>query len=239
MTIKRILPLLLLLISTYSAAQFERDSLLFRGVIMERDSLFNLPYAKYILNSKQRYTANEEGQFSFWAKNGDIVQFSYVGFKSLYVQINDSLANEKYLMGIFLSRDTIELSEVVIIPQIINPNAIARNTPLLSSQDDISAQQNIAMSTYQAKTQPVTKWDAEMNQKNFIQARSNDIAYKQQVQPSQMVGIGNISVQQEIDRNKRNNIKKPRRRYITQSEWEFLIATYQEKIKSRIQKNLE
>lgn len=238
-TFKRILPILLLLITTYSTAQVGRDSLLFRGVIMEGDSLFTLPYAKYTLNNKDGYTANEDGQFSFWAKNGDIVHFTYVGFKPLYLQINDSLSNDKYLMGIFLSRDTIELSEVVIIPQIINPNAVARNLPLLNTQDDISAQQNMAMSTYQAKTQPITKWDAEMNQKNFIQARSNDIAYKQQVQPSQMIGVGNVSVQQEIDRSKMRNTKKPRHYYITQSEWEFLIASYQEKIKSRIRKNLE
>ncbi|TLX76175.1 carboxypeptidase-like regulatory domain-containing protein [Labilibacter sediminis] len=239
MTIKKILPFILLLLTTITSAQIERDSSLFRGVIMEGDSLFALPYAKYVINNKQGYTANEEGQFSFWAKPGDIVKFSYVGFDPLIVQVNDSLDTEKFLMGIFLSRDTIELSEIIIIPQNLNPSAMARNLPILSSQDDIAAQQNIAMSTYQAKTQPVTKWDAEMNQKNFIQARTNDIVYRTQVQPSQMVGVSNISTQQQIDRSKMKNLRKPRRAHITQEEWEFLISSYREKMRKKMQKSAE
>lgn len=200
---------------------------------MERDSLFTLPYAKYIISNKYTYTANEQGHFSFWARSGDIVHFTYVGFRPLYVQIHDSLANDNYLMGIFLSRDTILLSEVVIIPQILNPNAVARNMPLLSTRDQVVAQNNIAMSTYQAKTQPVTTWDAEMNQKNFIQARSNDIAYQTQVQPSQMVGVSSIGIKKEIDRAKLRKMK-PSRAYITQTEWEELLMTFQERLEKKL-----
>ncbi|GAF04000.1 peptidase associated/transthyretin-like domain-containing protein [Saccharicrinis fermentans] len=235
MNLKRILPVLLLILGSLSSAQVTRDSLLFRGVIMEGDSLFSLPYAKYIINNKSGYTANEAGQFSFWAKIGDFVQFSYVGFKPLYIQVNDSLANENYLMGVFLSRDTIQLSEVVIIPQRVNPNAIARNMPLLSTTDDVTAQNNMAMSTYQAKTQPVTKWDAEMNQKNFIQARSNDIAYQTQIKPSQIVGISNVSIAKEKERSKMKKLQKPHRAYITQAEWEYLISSYNEKMKRKFE----
>ena len=233
MKLKRILPILAILVCSAVNGQMERDSLLFRGVIMEGDSLFSLPYAKYIINNKIGYTANEGGQFSFWAKSGDMVHFSYVGFKDLYVQVHDSLSNNNYLMGVFLSRDTIELSEVVIIPQIVNPNAVARNMPLISTKDDIVAQNNVAMSTYQAKTQPIKEWDAEMNQKNFINARSMEIEYQTQVSPAHMVGASNISVGQEIDRRKMKNIKKPHRRYITQAEWEYLIASYEEKFKKK------
>ncbi|SMO75264.1 hypothetical protein SAMN06265379_106185 [Saccharicrinis carchari] len=233
---KRILPLLLLVFCTFASAQVNRDSLLFRGVILEGDSLFSLPYAKYIVNNKFGYTANEAGQFSFWAKPGDMVHFSYVGFKPLYLQLNDTLSNSNYLMGVFLSRDTIELSEVIIIPQFINPNAVARNMPMLSTTDEVVAQNNVAMSTYQAKTQPVTTWDAEMNQKNFIQSRSNDIAYQTQVQPSQMVGVSNTAILKQIDRAKLRKMK-PARPYITQNEWEQLLMSYQQRIKNKLEGN--
>ncbi len=233
MKAKRILPILLILMCTLANAQMNRDSLLFRGIIMEGDSPFSLPYAKYIVNNKIGYTANEDGQFSFWAKTGDIVHFSYVGFKQLYVQINDTLSNDNYLMGIFLSRDTIELSEIVIIPQILNPNVIARNMPLLTTTDEITARNNVAMSTYQAKTQPVTKWDAEMNQKNFIKARSNDIAYQTQIQPNQVLGLSNTAISHQISRSKLKKIKKPRRAYISKYEWEQLIASYNTKLKKK------
>ncbi|MCW3787156.1 hypothetical protein [Plebeiibacterium sediminum] len=219
--------------SAWSNAQVTRDSLLFRGVVMEGDSLFSLPYAKYKVNDDKGFMSNEEGQFSFWAKSGDIVQFSYVGFKPLYVQIHDSLANDNYLMGIFLSRDTIELSEVVILPQNISPEAYARNMPLLSDASETVAQHNVDMSTYQAITQPVTEWDAEMNQKNFLQARSNDVAYRTQIQPNQMVGVSTVSAKQAIERSKLRNLKKPRRSYISLAEWEYLISSYQEKIRKK------
>lgn len=230
---KQILPILLLLICTFAGAQMNRDSLLFRGVIMERDSLFSLPYAKYIINNKFTYTANEEGQFSFWARSGDIVHFTYVGFRPLYVQVNDTFSNNNYLMGIFLSRDTILLSEVVIIPQIINPNAVARNMPMLSTRDQMVAQNNIANSTYQAKTQPVTTWDAEMNQRNFIQSRSNDIAYQTQVQPGQMLGVSSTNIIKQIDRAKLRKMK-PSGAYITQTEWEQLLMSFQERLEKKL-----
>ncbi len=225
---------LFLLFFTFTLnAQIAKDSLLFRGVIMEGDSLFTLPHAKYVINDKIGFTSNEEGQFSFWAKSGDVVQFSYVGFKPLMVQVHDSLSNDNYLMGVFLSRDTIELSEVIIIPQIMNPNAIARNMPLLSDQNVIAAQNNVAMSTYQAKTQPVKEWDAEMNQENFIQARSMDIQYQTQVKPSQILGVSNTAIAQQVAISKQKKVKKPRQNYITQEEWEFLIASYEQRFKKK------
>ncbi|MCW3805043.1 hypothetical protein [Plebeiibacterium marinum] len=227
-----VLALVLCLLLGSLSAQVS-DSLLFRGVVMEGDSLFALPYAKYTINSDRSYVSNELGQFSFWGKNGDVVHFSYVGFESLYVAIHDSLANDNFLMGVFLSRDTIVLSEVVIIPQTISPGAYARNMPLLSTKEEAVAQHNVDVSTYQAITQPVKEWDAEMNQKNFIQARTNDVVYKGQVQPGQMVGIGNVAVQAEIERVKLSKKKKPSQSYITLSEWEFLIATYHERLKMK------
>lgn len=230
---KRILSILLLFLCTFAGAQMNRDSLLFRGVVMERDSLFSLPHAKYIINNKLTYTANEQGQFSFWARTGDIVHFTYVGFRPLYVHIKDTLGTDNNLMGIFLSRDTILLSEVVIIPQILNPNAVARNMPMLSTKDQVVAQNNVALSTYQAKTQPVKVWDAEMNQKNFIQARSNDIAYQTQVQPNQMVGVSTTNIAKQIDRAKLRKMK-PSRTYITQTEWEQLLMTYQERLEKKL-----
>lgn len=210
-----------------------RDSLLFRGVVMEGDSQFALPFAKYIVNNEINYVSNEDGQFSFWAKNGDIVHFSYVGFKPLYVQIHDTISSDSFLMGIFLSRDTIELSEVIILPHRMNPDAMARTMPLLSTPEEVVAQRNIDVSAYQAMTQPVKEWDAEMNQKNFIQERSNDVAYRTQIQPNQMVGLSTVNVSQEINRQKLKKRLKAKKQYITTDEWSYLISSYQERINKK------
>jgi len=196
---------------------------------MEVDSLFTLPFAKYNINNKISYVSDNKGQFGFWAKPGDLVSFSYVGFKTLYLPIVDSLNQNNIVMGVFLSRDTIQLSEVVIIPQLGNPEAMAKNMPLLSRPEDVVAQRNVDMSVYQAKTQPEAEWDAEMNQKNFIQARSNDVAYRTQVQSGQMVGVGNVSIEQAATESRIRKIKAPQLSYISQQEWESLISTYQER----------
>jgi hypothetical protein len=225
---------MLSILSISISAQIDRDSLLFRGVIMESDSVFVLPYAKYNINNQKGYISNEKGQFSFWAKKGDVVKFSYVGFKPFYVQLHDSLANDQFLMGVFLSKDTIELSEVIIIPQNINPNAMARQAPMLTTPEEVVARQNIDLSAYQAKTKPMEEWDAAMNQKNFIQSQANEVAYQQQIPTDRVLGVSIQSVQQQIERNQLRKMKPPSIMYITRDEMEFLIATYHERIKMKL-----
>ena len=242
MKIKNTILLLLLLCTTISFSQDQAKvtDLLFNGVVMDGDSLHQLPFTKFVINDAQGSIANDKGQFSFWATSGDVVEFSHIGYKSFFLTINDSLSKGNYLIGVFLKKDTIELSEVVIFPRNINPNAIVRNLPLLSTQEELAAQQNVDRSAYQAKTQPVTKWDAEMNQKNFIQARSNDIAYKTQVQPDHMVGVSNTSVNKHIETKKlSDNAIKPQERYITQSEWDYLVATYKERQRLKLLEAVE
>jgi hypothetical protein len=229
----------MILVSSAISAQIYIDSLLFRGVIMESDSVFVLPYAKYNINNQKGYISNEKGQFSFWAKKGDMVKFSYVGFKPFYVQLHDSLANDQFLMGVFLSKDTIELSEVVIIPQNINPNAMARQAPMLTTPEEVVARQNVNLSAYQAKTKPEKEWDAERNQKHFIQSQADEVSYQQQIPPDRLLDIGVQPVLQQIERNRLRKIKSPSVSYITQAEMDFLIATYYERIIMKLERLAE
>ncbi len=205
---------------------------LFRGVVFDSDSIITLGNAKYTINEKEVHLVNSNGEFLFLAEQGDLIHFSHVGYKSLYIQVNDSMTTNKFLMGVFLSKDTIELSEVIILPQNINPNAMARNLPLMTTSDAISAQNNLNRSAYVAKTQPIKVWDADMNQKNFLQARSNDVVYKYQLKPDEVLEISTTELKKEFERQKMmEDLEVPKKRYLNKSEENYLRETYKQRHK--------
>ncbi|WP_075602199.1 carboxypeptidase-like regulatory domain-containing protein [Saccharicrinis aurantiacus] len=229
---------LLFISNSIFAQDTNKNSQLFRGVIMDSDSTESIANARYIINDKETHITNRSGEFIFLAEKGDIIKFTHVGYKPLYLQVTDSMKNNKFLTGVFLSKDTIQLSEVVIIPQNLNPNAVARNLPLMTTNDMITAQNNLNRSAYQAKTRPVEVWDAEMNQKGFIKSQSDNIVYKHQYQPDQLVAVSNTEINAELERRRLNKKKSSKAIHITQEEWEFLISTYRERQKQQY-KHLE
>ena len=56
-----------------------------------------------------------DGSFRLKVRQGDTVVFTHVGFKPYCIVIPDTLFQKEYLLGIFMSPDTTELAEVVII----------------------------------------------------------------------------------------------------------------------------
>ena len=58
---------LLVCINSMAQSGVKQDSLQVTGMIFDKDSLAALPYAKFSLGNIN-YLSNEEGQFSFWAK---------------------------------------------------------------------------------------------------------------------------------------------------------------------------
>lgn len=237
MTRTVLLCLLLALLSGHvSRGQINRyDSIRIAGVIMDKDSVLNLPFALYQVNEKERYTSDQEGSFSLWAREGDVIHFSYVGFKDLYVKVHDSLAYNNFLFGVFLSRDTIELSEVVIVPRVHNIAAVARNMPLKNAQDQLNANYNIRMSTYQALSRRPQKMDAEYNQKMVIRRQMLAVEYQAMVSPEHIVGVDLVQVGPQVVELFSDKYKdsKPDLSDVTPFEKDFLSNLLKEKRKQR------
>lgn len=209
----------------------KQDSLRITGIVMDKDSLQVLPFSKYKLN-ETNFLSNEAGQFAFWAKKGQIVKFSHLGFKDTYVQVDDSLDLNNYLFGVFLSRDTVQLSEVIVVPRYQNLAAQARYMPLKVTPETVFATNNIRQSTNQALTQTPRKMDAEMNQKMMQREQTMNIEYKTQIQPDQMVGVSTeqlipYMLYQSPGKEKvKRNIPHP----MTQNEMQMLIRLYKEQL---------
>ncbi len=84
---------------------------------MDQAELNALPYAHFRVNKKRGGTTNEYGRFSIWVSSGDTIHYSYVGYLDVRIIVNDSLKQDNYLFGVFLSKDTIALQEVLILPR--------------------------------------------------------------------------------------------------------------------------
>lgn len=222
---------------TNSLAQIqEPDSLQISGIVLDSDSLTALPFSQFDLNTR-RFSSNEEGQFSFWAKQGEVIKFSHLGFKDTYIQIDDSLRHSNYLLGVFLTRDTFEISEIIVLPRYENLAAQARHMPLLITPDQAYANNNIMASTNQALTQAPLKMDREMNQEMVMRERRWGTVYKTQIPPDRTIGISseNLGSMSLFVTPNKEKVKKAIAQPLNQNELDLIIRIYEKKVKALLE----
>jgi hypothetical protein len=121
---KRILRyfIFLFFLSPFAAkAQFEtfKDSVVeLYGVVMTADSLRGLPAVSVIVKGQNRGTmSNNQGVFSIVVLRGDIIEFSYVGYKSKeYAIPRDLIGNHQSVIQL-MTIDTVYLPATIIRPR--------------------------------------------------------------------------------------------------------------------------
>ncbi|MFB6343268.1 hypothetical protein ACE1ET_16195 [Saccharicrinis sp. FJH62] len=173
-------------------AQNGTDSLTFTGTVFDRVTLETLDDAVYF-KGHHTYGLQPGGKFRVKAAVGDTIIFSYLGYKDLIVTLDDSLANNDYLMGVYLSPVATMLSEVVIVPRYYSLDVLVAIDPVKQAKEQAYAERNLKMSAYQGLL-PATKMDNEMNQKMTIEKHRMDVEYKQMLSPNQMVGVNFFTV---------------------------------------------
>jgi len=220
-------------ISTLSFGQVQsNDSLRITGIVLEQDSLNTLPFSRFKLDS-ETFTSDEKGQFSFWAKQGEIIRFSHLGFKDTYIQINDSLQHRNYMLGVFLTRDTFQISEVIVMPRYENLSLQAKTMPLIITPDAAYATNNIRASTHQALTQTPLKMDAEMNQRMVLQEQTWGTVYKTQIPPDRTIGITSENMAQMrlfLPKNEQK-IMEVTLQPLNRNELDLILRIYEERMK--------
>ncbi len=218
----------------------QSDSIRFSGVIFDKDSLTVLPYALYSFGSIN-YTSNSNGEFYTWAKQGDVIKFSYVGYKDKYIQVDDTLDQNNYLIGVFLSRDTIMLSEVIVIPRYQQLLAEAKYMPLIITPEMVYGNRNVKASTRQALTTVPEKMDAEQNRRMVIAEQTRKNVYKGQISPDMMFGPSTekrIVFTMYESPNVRKQIQKASEvDLLNRQEMQFLLNLYKEQKKRAINVN--
>ena len=89
----------------------------FSGVVVAAEDLQPIPYTSVIIkNTRYGTIADNLGYFSFVAQNGDTIQFSSVGFKTVQFIIPDTLVDSRYSLIQVMQSDTVNLPETVIYP---------------------------------------------------------------------------------------------------------------------------
>lgn len=219
------------IIQLITAAQFNNnDSIRVTGVVLEQDSATTLPYSRLSVKSRT-FTSDEKGRFSVWALIGDIVQFSHIGYKDTYIQISDSLKHNNYIFGVFLSRDTIRLSEVIVVPRYKYLIRKAKTMPLVITPDEAYANNNIRISTQQALTQTPIRMDAEMNQRMVLQEHIWSTVYKTQIPPDNTFGVTteNMALMRLFIPEKEEKVKAARLQPLNKNELNLIIKIYEQK----------
>ncbi len=229
----------------FSQYTHNADSVRFSGMIFDKDSLIALPFANYSLKDKT-YSANDNGEFYLWAKDGDVIKFSYMGYKDTYIQVRDSLHQRNYIVGVFLSKDTIQLSEVIVIPRYRQLLLDAMYNPLKVNPNYQNAARNVQQAKQQALSssnfdKPMT---AEQNQNMVIRENTMRTVYKTQVPPDMIFGVNTstlIPYIMYLRQKRKSKIKEvDAGDSLNEMEAEFLINLYKkQKEKSTEKKDKE
>ncbi len=109
--------LLLFFVQKQGYGQIHNPVVQFSGVITAGDSLYGLGGVHIInKNSRKGSASAEHGFFSIPTLEGDSILFSYVGFKSLYVQIPEDCEDNKLTLIVEMELDTTNLEALEVLP---------------------------------------------------------------------------------------------------------------------------
>ena len=214
------------------AQRYNLDSIFFTGAVMDQVDFKGLPYSHFRVNKKRSGTTNEYGRFSFWVNSGDTIQYSFVGYQDVNVIVSDSLQQKDYLFGVFLTKDTIALQEVLILPRFGDfKDAFIKakvNTP-----EYVRAKNNINSATYQALNQTPTTMDAKANTDLLLRNHVSSIENKTMVPTEMMAGVSTTRTLPEFKRLKRKRKMKIPDAMVTDSEIKTLQQMYRYGLKNK------
>lgn len=175
------------------------DSVVFSGVVFDSEDSQILPNVTCRYGEGKATISDPMGGFVLKIGRRDTVRFTFVGYKPCTVVMSDTLLEDRYMMGVFLSPDTIQLSEVLIL----------RHWGEVQKQNLINARNNMTGILKQAYA-PVDYMDAGMNQRMILNEYARSVEMKGHVNIG--VGVGT----QSVDAYKMFRIK---RRVKNQKEW--------------------
>ena len=172
----------------------DKGNVFVTGVVCDRDSIRPLPEAIFRLGKEVR-GVDKQGRFSLSVQVGDTLRFSHIGYAPMQVVIPDSLRENDFLLGVFMVRDTVLLSEVLILPRFLTGD-YKSNAFLLNAQN------NLNQAIY-AASKPVKAMDQEMNRRMMIEDFARKVEMKGMVDVKLGVGTQSIIALQGLMRARR------------------------------------
>lgn len=130
----------------------EREPILFHGIVIDSESREPLAGAHFRIVHRSAGATDSRGMVSFYARPLDTVIFSSVGYRSYAMIITDTLRAREYVAGVYLSRDTLLIPEVVVIPRLGNIRAEIMSDKRSVDQEKVNATNNLKISAWQGLT---------------------------------------------------------------------------------------
>ncbi len=191
---RRILTVLITVLALLNSV-FGQDSkqenirILFQGRVIDSKSLSSLPGSQLFVNRAFSAISDEKGSFALYVSVNDTLVFTRTGYKPATFIINDTLVGKQYIAGIFMSSDTLEIEEVIIVPRIANLRTELLNSRRETKPEIENARYNVAVSAYQGRVSTGELGDPESNY-DVIRQRHKINAYERGGIPSdRIVGL--------------------------------------------------
>ena len=203
------------------------------GIVFESDSLKPLPYAHFqVLDEGRAGLTNSSGRFEVFVISGDTLKFTYVGYKATYYKVQDTLNTGEYVVGVFMSRDTILIREVVVYPRRRDLRQDFMSIKMEPDWEMDNAKRNIKIASYQGINGKQVAWDSDASYKMTSQKRKTAALNEGMVAPDQMVGI-NFLILIPYALYKLNNpdiTNPPEDIYISEGEYKSLLNLYRSQL---------
>jgi len=161
----------------------------FHGIIRDAGTLSPLVNSRIIINRSFTSVSDEDGTFSFWGNRHDTVIFSQLGYKPAVFQISDTLSGNDFLAGVYLTSDTIDIGEVIIVPKLSGLKYNILNTPVSTPTEIENARYNVAVSAYQGRVSTGTLGDPSSNYNIIHQKQRQDASEKGGIPSDRIVGL--------------------------------------------------
>jgi hypothetical protein len=168
-------------------AQFEslKDSLVqLYGVVMTADSLRGLPLVTVKIKDQNRGTfTNNQGVFSIVVIKGEVIEFTYVGYKAKMVTVPKNIEGNQYSMIQLMVVDTVYLPATIIKPRPSREQFEREfvNTPVPDDQLEI-ARQNAQTAQSRILQQSLPK-DGRESSNYTLRNQAMRTYYSGQIQP--------------------------------------------------------
>ncbi len=223
--------LVIFLLSSFdlSGQSDESPPIKISGIVFESDSLRPLPYAHYqILGKSIAGLTNLSGRFEVFVISGDTLKFTFVGYKPSYYKVQDTLNTGEYVVGVFMSRDTILIREVVVYPR---RRDLRQDFMSIKVEPDLqldNAIRNIKISSYQGINGNQITWDSDASYRRLSQKRKMAAFNQGMIAPDQMVGLNFLAlIPYAIYKLNQPDVPKPPDDiYISEGEYKKLLGLY-------------
>lgn len=163
--------------------------ILFQGRLFDSETYKPLPGSQLFINQKFTSVTDDNGSFAVYVNVNDSLVFSRAGYKPEKIAISDTLAGKQYVAGIFMTTDTLDIGEVIIVPRMNSLRSQLLNARSVPSIEMENARQNIAISAYQGRVSTGNLGDPASNYELLRQKQKINAYEKGGIPSDRIVGF--------------------------------------------------